>query len=63
MSEWQPVETAPRDGTYFLAYDLEMDQYWVCFWDKREEWFSDGNFYDKINLTHWQPLPTPPVKS
>lgn len=31
MSEWQPIETAPRDGTEFLAYDPVVNKYDVCY--------------------------------
>lgn len=60
--EWQPIETAPRDGSGFLAYVKET---WVegMFWNG-EEWsyLSDGDTtpHGRHQPTHWMPLPTPP---
>lgn len=56
---WQPIETAPRDGTPILCRDNYEIAYVV-------EWFRDGwigadNRY--WAPTHWQPLPAPPVTS
>ena len=59
MSEWQPIETAPKDGTRFLAFDPRRDlapclivHYWHRFWmcDDERSWCP----------THWQHLPLPP---
>lgn len=65
MSEWQPINTAPRDGTkVLLAVVLthpkqigqEKDFYSISAWH--------GEFWHPFiptTWTHWMPLPEPPV--
>lgn len=75
MSEWQPIGTAPKDGTEFLAYDAStnkmdvavmsdwFDLGWVCrpVQSDCELGPSDDEFgYDLRGPTHWMPLPDPP---
>lgn len=31
-SEWQPINTAPKDGTEFLAWDSRVREMGVCVW-------------------------------
>lgn len=72
MTEWQPIETAPKDGTGILVYGLPSDIEGVRFtspgvhaayWDSIDSAFCLkgaswlGPF---IKPTHWQPLPEPP---
>ncbi len=68
MSEWQPIETAPKDGTEILVcitYNLPDDEWetvqWVDGW-RSGKWFR---YHDKIYIpfppTHWMPLPPPPA--
>ncbi len=66
--KWLPFDTAPKDGTYILA--------WVGYqWDGRmpfvrtrwhlEGWRSDyGTGFMPKNFapTHWAPMPTEPIK-
>lgn len=74
MSEWQPIETAPKDGTTVLLY-REVVPFKVVGYGRWEDvlgisgWISYG-FHrgggDASNLglaapTHWMPLPAPPV--
>jgi hypothetical protein len=60
LRDWQPIETAPKDGTHVLAWWREEgDPPEVVRWSAG--WVDDyGTRY--IEPTHWQPLPSPPTK-
>lgn len=66
MSEWQPIETAPKDeNTYVLACRAGSKIPAVLGWDGDGEeghwyWFN-GVFREDVIPTHWMPLPDPPV--
>jgi hypothetical protein len=59
MSEWQPIETAPKDGSDILAW---WNGHAVISWNARQQsWESDdGMVAAKTHPTHWMPLPEPP---
>lgn len=67
MSEWRPIETAPRDGTAILAAKpnrIGVVLYPIRARDQDGRWqayFGDGDWrsYDP-QPTHWMPLPAPP---
>lgn len=57
---WQPIETAPKDGTPL----------WVIWPNEIQEqaWFAEGvwqthEYRDGVSPTHWRPLPAPPEHS
>jgi len=69
--KWQPIETAPKDGTYILVagpsgYYSTPLRVEVCKWNNANhkdnwrnhsnDWFTDGG----EDATHWMPLPEPP---
>jgi hypothetical protein len=63
QSQWQPIETAPKDGTEVLLYEKGSINIGCYDWCE----FENGSFKhwtglsDSLeNPTHWQPLPTPP---
>lgn len=66
MSAWQPIETAPKDGTRILGYASSGHgwYYMVVVQYNAEEarpWLeADGEGYHRYNVTHWMPLPEPP---
>ena len=57
-SAWQPIETAPRDGTQILAIWPGKGTPRIIWFD-RARWTDDGD-HSLIDFTHWQPLPSPP---
>lgn len=72
MNEWQPMATAPRDGTAILAYDKNRQVFIT--------WYSRSTYYEKMcpnadtcwssdncqdyggweRPLGWMPLPEPP---
>lgn len=66
--KWQPIETAPRDGTAVLGYfgltagdeppDMAVTRYDGKHWVSTE---IPCEPFDKP--THWMPLPEPPEVS
>lgn len=66
MSEWQPIETAPKDRE-ILAFDQQIgvaiirwDYTWVAWFDGRMvvDGYGDPEYFTP---THWMPLPLPPI--
>jgi hypothetical protein len=60
---WQPIKTAPQDGTVLLVYWLHQIKlaWWNVELGNWQEW-PDGDFEDirGEELTHWTPLPGSP---
>lgn len=65
MSEWQPIETAPKDGQSLLVWCPIRNRggratvaYWDDYWSLTHPggWAED----DDCDPTHWMPLPAPP---
>lgn len=59
VPQWQPIETAPKDGTDILVYHPERAEQFVCYFLGGLWMFSVDDAL-ATNPTHWQPLPTPP---
>ena len=63
--EWQPIETAPKDGRDVLLYlkdEIIGSGHWSVA-GSADCWFTGGGFChedDEYPATHWQPLPHPP---
>lgn len=66
MSEWQSIETAPKDGTRILAAS-DGHVFGVIAWGGKRPpcWKSRAAFGESLwgSPTHWMPLPEPPHAS
>jgi len=67
MSEWQSIETAPKDGSAVLLWcgeGLLFEPFQCVGRFRREEtWTGWVDVYEGVDLTtptHWMPLPAPP---
>jgi hypothetical protein len=59
MSEWKPIESAPKDGTWVLLGYEGSDTIMIASWNGRS--WDDGDFHSTIDgATHWMPRPNPP---
>lgn len=72
MSEWQPIETAPREHCQFLVTQHEAGDPWACeielvcgpfLEDGRILNQNSGNYTRAGHWTHWMPLPAPPASA
>jgi hypothetical protein len=73
VEEWQPLETAPRDGTTILTWDplflYQITSYntyeasWADEDDKMRHGWNQGDGYPTVfeGPTYWIPLQKPPV--
>jgi hypothetical protein len=63
VEAWQPIETAPKDGTRFLAYEGGREcKHYECWWNSDfsdwEGWQDDWG--GEPEPTHWMPFLPPP---
>ena len=65
--QWQPIETAPKDGSHFLAAPTRSNcKPFVALWLDAEYpevdgegWYGHWNF-DPVEFVAWMPLPPVP---
>lgn len=62
MSEWRPIETAPKDGTLILLYPMNGDGMistgrWC---EEYQNWPAGRGWFEQGEVSHWMPLPAPP---
>ncbi len=76
-TNWQPIETAPKDGRKIVLGRVGIDPVLIAHWETEPSWawkgespcwavyMADDDFYSHyLNAdwaTHWQPLPAPPL--
>ena len=64
MTDWQPIETAPKDGEWILAYwpTMSISMYpFVVFWDEGWQPARGADWdYGEVYPTLWQPCPASP---
>ena len=62
---WQPIATAPRDGTWILGWSQRDMQPFRISWGRNHRgdlaWCSVGGSFVDGYVTHWRPTPTPPA--
>lgn len=67
LSQWQPIETAPKDGTWVLLYwpmtrtNVVVSGHFYAARDGEEFWWSQPRVESSKEPTHWMPLPVPPA--
>lgn len=62
---WQPIETAPKDGTILFALDeLHMRPWrYECEWNGVQWYHGFGDGWPAANPTHWMQIPSAPDQS
>lgn len=62
QGEWQPIETAPRDGREILIWTKSREVEKAVYLSRKDAWVSPDGGYG-YEPSHWMPLPTPPESS
>lgn len=73
MSDWQDIETAPRDGTEFVMFDPNVKMAAVGLWMSDVGWMNVGKkpgealaspgWFPLVTPTLWMPLPEVPAEA
>ena len=63
--QWQPIDTAPKDGQEVIAFHPDFDTQYFVRWVQPEGqagcWYEDFAMKSMSGFTHWSPLPEPPM--
>jgi hypothetical protein len=72
MSNWEPIETAPKDGSVILLCwpfgdhvdgpHIETGS-WMKLSGYAAHWCRAGKWTPGLDPTHWMPLPAPPKET
>lgn len=60
FANWQPIETAPQDGTRILTFRSTFGESMAVAWYHVHFGWVPVNGQSWPEPTHWQPLPPPP---
>ena len=61
--EWQPIESAPKDGTWLMFFGepaRTSSQCMIGRWDVSSWESADDGYGMYLEPTHWMPLPPCP---
>lgn len=58
---WQPIETAPKNGTRFLGF--EKGTVYAAIWSSGWKCFQSRPGFYTVRPSHWKPLPAAPSPS
>ena len=70
MGEWQPIETAPKDGSEVLLFSPRKSMIWIGYYTTHARTGEGGWIVSQLTglpefcpwqPTRWMPLPAPPV--
>ena len=60
MTDWQPIETAPRNGREVVCKNARGGEFYAHYNE------DDGAWYDRTlaerDPVRWKPLPAPPAQ-
>lgn len=69
---WEPIETAPRDGTLIMVFLPLLNLHAVARWEEQKYHTKPAPYFDVRGLStvdsrahaprYWRPLPAPPTE-